>query len=54
MTKLPAHVRLRAGEPKQEPPSQPSAAERDLTEMVAALPHLPGVYRMLNGEGEVL
>ena len=54
MTKLPAHVRLRAAEPKQEPPSQPSAAERDLTEMVAALPHLPGVYRMLNGEGEVL
>jgi len=54
MTKLPAHVRHRAAEPQQEPPSPPSAADRDLAETVAALPHLPGVYRMLNGDGEVL
>src|SRR3954447_12204207 len=54
MTKLPAHVRLRAAEPQPESPSQPSAAERDLAETVASLPHLPGVYRMLNAEGEVL
>jgi len=49
MTKVPSHVRnarARDGE------SQTSVA--DLTEVVAALPHMPGVYRMLSGDGAVL
>src|SRR5215831_5095051 len=57
MTKVPAHVRYgTSSEPAKEPvPQSSSSAEmRDLAETVASLPHLPGVYRMLNGEGEVL
>lgn len=48
MTKLPAHARHAA------PPAQPPVPAIDLDEVVAALPHLPGVYRMLNAAGEVL
>jgi len=49
MTKLPAHARS---------PGPASAAEAcsapDIAERVAGLPHLPGVYRMLGEEGDVL
>jgi len=49
MTKVPAHFRhATAGSP------EPIAPATDLDERVAALPHLPGVYRMLNAAGEVL
>jgi excinuclease ABC subunit C len=48
MTKVPAHARAYA------PPPAPAAAGADLTEVIAGLPHLPGVYRMLNGAAEVL
>jgi excinuclease ABC subunit C len=56
MTKLPAHVRHGTSRAAKEAISQESlpGETRDLAETVAALPHLPGVYRMLNGEGEVL
>ena len=55
MTKLPAHVRHGAVGTVQEPVTQlPSGQARDLSETVAGLPHLPGVYRMLNEVGEVL
>jgi excinuclease ABC subunit C len=55
MTKLPAHVRHGAVGTVQEPVTQlPSGQARDLSETVAGLPHLPGVYRMLNEAGEVL
>src|SRR6476646_12005574 len=56
MTKLPGHVRHGTSRPAQEPIAQESrpAQTRDLAETVAALPHLPGVYRMLNGDGDVL
>jgi len=55
MTKLPAHVRHGAVGTGQEPVTQlPSGQARDLSETVAGLPHLPGVYRMLNEAGEVL
>ncbi len=49
MTKLPAHAR------SPGPVSVAEAAEAPgIAEKVAALPHLPGVYRMLGREGEVL
>ena len=59
MTKVPAHVRRN---PVSVPavPAPAAAAEPesgrapDLAEVVAGLPHLPGVYRMLGGSGEVL
>jgi excinuclease ABC subunit C len=35
-------------------PADPVAPEIELEERVAGLPHLPGVYRMLNAGGEVL
>jgi excinuclease ABC subunit C len=57
MTKLPAHVRHGApAGPATEPALQesPPVELRDLAETVASLPHLPGVYRMLNRDGEVL
>jgi excinuclease ABC subunit C len=55
MSKLPGHARHGAAVPVKEPtpPAEPVDA-RDLAETVAALPHLPGVYRMLNVDGEVL
>jgi excinuclease ABC subunit C len=55
MSKLPGHARHGAPVPLKEPtpPAEPVDA-RDLAETVAALPHLPGVYRMLNVDGEVL
>src|SRR5262245_883551 len=34
--------------------SRPGAAEFDPAAVIAGLPHLPGVYRMLNGAGEAL
>jgi len=49
MTKLPAHVRHAAAQP-----ADAAAPAVDLDEHVAALPHLPGVYRMLDAAGEVL
>ena len=54
MSKLPGHVRHGAAGPVKEPPPIQPVDTRDLAETVAALPHLPGVYRMLNVEGEVL
>jgi len=49
MTKLPAHVRSPGPAPVTPAPAAP-----DLAEKVSGLPHRPGVYRMLGGEGEVL
>jgi excinuclease ABC subunit C len=49
MTKLPAHVRSVSAQP-----SQTSMPATGIEERVAGLPHLPGVYRMLNAAGEVL
>ena len=34
--------------------AEPDAAAVDLAEIIAALPHRPGVYRMLNAAGDVL
>jgi excinuclease ABC subunit C len=46
VTKVPAHIRVHhAG------PASPAV---DLSELIASLPHRPGVYRMLNAEGTVL
>lgn len=49
MTKLPAHARSPGPASVAEAAEVPGVAEK-----VAGLPHLPGVYRMLGGEGEVL
>ncbi len=49
MTKLPAHVRH-----AHVPAGEAEPAATDLAELITALPHLPGVYRMLNSEGSVL
>jgi len=49
MTKLPAHVRSPGPAPLTA-----AAPAADVCERVAALPHLPGVYRMLGTQGEVL
>ena len=55
MTKVPAHARRK---PLAPAPGAATGAEScaalDLTEVVANLPHLPGVYRMIGGAGEVL
>jgi len=59
MTKVPAHVRHKAPGALATPasalaaPSEPNEAS-DLAQVVASLPHLPGVYRMISGSGEVL
>jgi excinuclease ABC subunit C len=46
VTKVPAHIRVHhAGS------ASPAV---DLSELIASLPHRPGVYRMLNAEGAVL
>src|SRR5690349_80838 len=55
MTKIPANVRHGVAKTLHEPTAlSPAASTVDLSETVAALPHLPGVYRMLNAAGEVL
>jgi excinuclease ABC subunit C len=59
MTKVPAHVRRKApSAPATPAPTAVAEAESghapDLAEVVASLPHLPGVYRMIGGAGEVL
>jgi excinuclease ABC subunit C len=46
MTKVPAHIRA-----QHAPEGRPDV---DLSELIAALPHRPGVYRMLNADGAVL
>lgn len=51
MTKVPAHVR-RASTGATAAPAPLEAP--DIAEVVANLPHLPGVYRMLNATCEVL
>jgi len=57
MTKVPAHVRRRplGARATPAPAAGPESAEAsDLAEVAANLPHLPGVYRMIGGSGEVL
>ena len=49
MTKVPAHARAYTAAA-----APPPAARVDLTEIIAGLPHLPGVYRMLSCAGDVL
>jgi excinuclease ABC subunit C len=53
MTKVPAHARRKPLAPAAAAGAESSPAP-DLTEVVANLPHLPGVYRMIGGAGEVL
>ena len=54
----PADLATRAGGPDEE--ERPGSVSRpvhsvfDPAEVIASLPHLPGVYRMLNAAGEVL
>ncbi|HXV06789.1 MAG TPA: excinuclease ABC subunit UvrC [Burkholderiales bacterium] len=57
MSKVPAHARAYTPAPSSGATtllSAPAAAGTDLAEVVAGLPHLPGVYRMLNAAAEVL
>jgi excinuclease ABC subunit C len=59
MTKVPAHVRRRPpgapATPTRAPDATSSSSQTpDLAEVVANLPHLPGVYRMIGGANEVL
>ena len=59
MTKVPAHVRRKPpGAPATLAPAPAAGSESseasDLAEVVANLPHMPGVYRMIGGSGEVL
>jgi excinuclease ABC subunit C len=62
MTKVPAHARVRlpaapgklpAGS-VAEPPVESAGPAVDLAAVIASLPHLPGVYRMLDRDGTVL
>ena len=53
MTKVPAHVRHKAPRAAAAPQSG-SIPAADLTELIASLPHLPGVYRMISASGDVL
>ena len=59
MTKVPAHVRRKPlSAPAAPAPAAVAGSESshapDLAEVVVSLPHLPGVYRMIGGAGEVL
>ena len=57
MSKVPAHARAYTPAPASRATalsSAPAAAGTELAEVVAGLPHLPGVYRMLNAVAEVL
>jgi excinuclease ABC subunit C len=59
MTKVPAHVRRKPPSAPATPAPAPAAESEsnhapDLAEVVASLPHLPGVYRMIGASGEVL
>jgi excinuclease ABC subunit C len=59
MTKVPAHVRRTAptatAVPAFDPAAVPDSPEAaDLLDVVGSLPHLPGVYRMIGGAGDVL
>jgi excinuclease ABC subunit C len=55
MTKVPAHARMLTAQRAQVDASVPEPGKPvDLSKLVASLPHLPGVYRMLNGAGEVI
>jgi excinuclease ABC subunit C len=59
MTKVPAHVRRKPpsapAAPAPAPAAEPESNQApDLAEVVASLSHLPGVYRMIGGSGEVL
>ena len=51
-TKVPAHLRHNALPPAASEAAVPP--EPELAEVVSALPHLPGVYRMIGARGEVL
>jgi excinuclease ABC subunit C len=51
-TKVPAHVRH--SQPPQPDAGVAAEPAAELAEAVAALPHLPGVYRMIGAKGEVL
>ncbi len=59
MSKVPAHARAYTPAPSfrataLSSKTAPATAGTDLAEVVAGLPHLPGVYRMLNAAAEVL
>ena len=56
MSKVPAHARTQWAAPQASDPTvEPAAATAvRLAGVIASLPHLPGVYRMLNLAGEVL
>ena len=56
MTKVPAHATSLARPEKTQATQAPidEASLPNLVEVVAALPHRPGVYRMMNGAGVVL
>jgi excinuclease ABC subunit C len=59
MTKVPAHARrtvpTATAVPAFDPTVVPDSPEAtDLLDVVGNLPHLPGVYRMLGGAGDVL
>jgi excinuclease ABC subunit C len=53
MTKVPAHARHTSAGVTTEPAPGPSEP-LELAELIAGLPHRPGVYRMLNQAGDVL
>ncbi|MEO8628000.1 MAG: excinuclease ABC subunit UvrC [Betaproteobacteria bacterium] len=56
MTKIPAHATSLARPEKTHATAAPvdDASLPNLAEVIAALPHRPGVYRMMNGVGTVL
>lgn len=56
MTKVPAHARRPAVAATVDRTAESDAANGadELAEVIANLPHLPGVYRMINAAGDVL